>query len=251
MDLATLALVASCALAPAGPVASLELVLNVPATRLDVLEQGAVTHSYLVAVGTREHPTPLGSFQVTRIVWNPWWVPPPFEWAEKERVTPPGPTNPVGRVKLFFATYLFLHGTPLEQSLGTAASHGCARLSNADAIELARLAHRYASPGVAPALLDSLEADTRRTTTIPLATPVPLTIEYRPVEIRGERLEIHPDIYRRIRDLGAEARAMLAAAGWPEEAIDGRRLEEAVRAVVRERRMMSIPLEDLRIHTDS
>ena len=90
----------------------LSLRLNVPAYRLDVFESGTRTHTYRVAVGSPDHPTPLGDFRARRIVWNPWWVPPPFEWAETERVTPPGPNNPTGRVKIMFGQYLFIHGTP-------------------------------------------------------------------------------------------------------------------------------------------
>jgi hypothetical protein len=65
----------------------LRLVLNVPAARLDVLEAGTLTRSYRVAVGTADHRTPIGAFQVDRVVWNPWWVPPPFEWARTMKGT--------------------------------------------------------------------------------------------------------------------------------------------------------------------
>ena len=107
----------------------LRLVLNIPAARLDVLEGEALARSYRVAIGTPDHPTPIGSYRVDRVIWNPWWVPPPFEWARKMKLTPPGPDNPTGRVKLFFGYYLFLHGTPLEESLGRPGSHGCVRLA--------------------------------------------------------------------------------------------------------------------------
>jgi murein L,D-transpeptidase YcbB/YkuD len=177
--------------------APLALRLNVPAYRLDVLEDGRVTRTITVAVGTPDHPTPIGAFAITKIVWNPWWVPPPFEWAKKERVTPPGPNNPTGRVKLYFGWYLFLHGTPDTASLGHAASHGCVRMANPDAIALARTLHAHASPGISPALLDSLEANPRRTQTIALETPIALDIRYDLVETRDGRTLVHEDIYRR------------------------------------------------------
>lgn len=257
--LTVLALALSCAANPdsgarapapsefAAPALSLALVLNVPAARLDVLENGAVTRAYRVAVGTPDHPTPIGTFRIARVEWNPWWIPPPFEWAAKERIAPPGPRSPVGRVKLLFATYMFLHGTAIESSLGSAASHGCVRLSNPDVIQLARLVHRYASPEVPEALLDDLENDTRRTISITLATPVPLTIEYRPVELREDRLEIHPDVYGRAGSLGEEARAVLAAAGWPADLIDGKRLDAIAREVTREGHSASVALADLQV----
>ena len=184
---------------PAGDLveAGLALRLNVPAYRLDVVEDGVRTHTYRVAVGTPDHPTPLGDFWVRRIVWNPWWVPPPFEWAENERVTPPGPSNPTGRVKIMFGRYLFMHGTPAESTLGRAASHGCVRMANADAIELARLLQETGSPGVASQEIDSLVANPKMTRAYALERPIPFSIEYRLAEIQGERLEAHPDIYRK------------------------------------------------------
>lgn len=160
-------------------------------------EEGTRIETYRVAVGTRDHPTPAGEFLARRIVWNPWWVPPPFEWAAGERVTPPGPDNPTGRVKIQFGLYLYLHGTPDESSLGQAASHGCVRMANADAVELARLLQERTAPDEPAAEIDSLIADPGMTRTHALEPPVPFTIDYRLAEVEGERLLLHPDVYHR------------------------------------------------------
>jgi murein L,D-transpeptidase YcbB/YkuD len=195
----------------------LRLVLNVPATRLDVLEKGERVRSYRVAVGTGDHPTPIGSFHVDRIVWNPWWVPPPFDWARDMEVTPPGPDNPTGRVKLFFGYYLFLHGTPDVESIGSAASHGCVRMANADAIELARIAHAHGSPDLAAVVLDSLIDEPRKTRTIRLPLPVPLTVLYQRIEVRDGALLLHPDPYELDPIDREEVLSALAAAGFPRD----------------------------------
>ena len=204
--------------------------LNVPAYRLDVVENGIAIREITVAVGTPDHPTPISEFEVSRVVWNPWWYPPPFDWAKNERVTPPGPNNPTGRVKLFFGYYLFMHGTPDETSLGHAASHGCVRMANTDAIALARIVHAHASPGLAPALLDSLEANPRRTRTFALETPVPLAIRYDLVEVRGDWIEVHADVYGRGPIVGpAEALAALERAGVDSQQVDADELRAALR----------------------
>ncbi len=49
----------------------LRVVVNVPADRLDVLEQGAVTRSIRIAVGQTQYRTPLGHFRLDYAVWNP------------------------------------------------------------------------------------------------------------------------------------------------------------------------------------
>jgi murein L,D-transpeptidase YcbB/YkuD len=172
------------------------LFLNVPAYRLDVVERQVVVRSISVAVGQPRYPTPLGHFQLDYAVWNPWWHPPASDWARKERPKPPGWANPVGRVKLHVSGLVFLHGTPLEDSRGSAASHACVRMSNEDAIALARLVHEHAGPRLSDALLDSLVADTTRTRTIALSRTVPIDVEYRLAELRANELVVYPDVYR-------------------------------------------------------
>lgn len=196
---------------------ALQLVLNIPAYRLEVIEQGTVTATLTVAVGSARYRTPIGDYGIDYVEWNPWWRPPDSPWARKERPARPGWSNPVGRVKLHVMDLVFVHGSPLVQSLGSAASHACVRLSNADALTLARLVHHYASPSVPSMLLDSLEADTTATRKIMLTSTVPISIRYELVEVRGEELVIHPDIYRlagsRIPTTRASAMAALSLLG--------------------------------------
>ena len=106
-----------------------------PAFRLDVLADTQVIRSFAIAVGMRRYPTPIGDFAISDVQWNPWWNPPASPWAEKDTITPPGPGNPMGKVKLPLGSLLFVHGTPLTASIGKAASHACIRMRNADAID--------------------------------------------------------------------------------------------------------------------
>jgi murein L,D-transpeptidase YcbB/YkuD len=173
----------------------LRLVVNLPGYRLDVFEHDSNTHSYTIAVGATGFRSPRGMFSITEVEWNPWWIPPPSEWARRDTVTPPGPTNPMGRVKLYFSPASFVHGTPNVQSLGSAASHGCLRMANEDAIELARSVQRYGAPYVTDATVDSVLARHDRTYRVVLATPVPVELRYELVEVRGDSLFVYGDIY--------------------------------------------------------
>jgi murein L,D-transpeptidase YcbB/YkuD len=207
----------------------LVLDLNLPAYRLEARRGAAVLATMRVAIGQREHPTPRGRFQIGSITWNPWWFPPPFPWAANDTVTPPCPTNPVGRVKIQFATLHFLHGTPAPQSIGRAASHGCVRASNEDALALARLL-------VGVALPDSIAAAARHaegsaTVRMRLPTPVPLVIRYDLAEVRGGELVLHPDPYARAPGTAARRRialAALAAAGLDTARTDRRLLDHLI-----------------------
>lgn len=199
--------------APAATADSLRLVLNLPPARLDAFVGETRVGSWAVAVGVPGHRTPTGRFEIYAVTWNPWWIPPPFEWARGSSPTPPGPTSPVGRVKLRFHDLLYVHGTTDEASLGGPASHGCVRMANRDVIELARLVHRHAMPGVSEATLDRLVGDSRATRTFALSTPVPLWIRYLRVEVVDDRLLVHPDPYDLDPLEGGEFRQALLVAG--------------------------------------
>lgn len=182
---------------PPARVPSVRLVLNIPAYRLDVLRDEVIVRSFPVAVGMPRYPTPTGEFTIDRIVWNPWWYPPDREWARGERITPPGPSNPMGRVKLLMEGPYYLHGSPYRNSMGTAASHGCVRMLDESAIELARLVQEATGAPISDAAVDSLTTRTRRTRTVTLPAPVPVHIVYEVAEMRGDTLLLHRDVYQR------------------------------------------------------
>jgi murein L,D-transpeptidase YcbB/YkuD len=222
--------IARCALPAIGSSAStLSLDLNIPAYRLDVHAGDQRIHSYTVAVGMPKYRTPTGSFSITEVTWNPWWFPPPSDWARDERPAPPGPDNPMGRVKLRFGPLVFLHGTPKEESLGSAASHACVRMANRDAIELATLVHQFASPDLSAATVDSLAREGQTTREVTLRLPVPLTIRYEVAEVRDDSLSIHPDVYERVRSVNDEVLGVLARHGYPADSLDLSALGDLIR----------------------
>jgi murein L,D-transpeptidase YcbB/YkuD len=222
------ALSAAAALAPAAA-AQLRVDINIPANRLRVLEGDSVVRSYRVSVGLPGNDTPDGEFTIERAEWNPSWRPPPGrEWTRGREFTPPGPNNPMGRVKLFFAPLYYIHGTPDSTSIGAPASRGCVRMLNRDVVELARLLHRRAEPTVAPSEIDGILRASRTTRWSTFRAPVPLTIRYEPVELEGETLRFHPDVYDRRRIHSEAVIQALLAAGYEAGSID----RGAVRAVL-------------------
>jgi lipoprotein-anchoring transpeptidase ErfK/SrfK len=120
------------------------IVVNLSSRELSVVEDGDVVVTYGVAVGRPSHPTPTGRFHTGDIVWNPSWTPPPTGWARNKRYQPPGAAaNPMQGVKIYFrAPYYYIHGTNNPGSIGEAASHGCIRMTEDDAVALARRIER-------------------------------------------------------------------------------------------------------------
>ena len=123
--------------APSGP---LTLAASTQKKILVVRIGATDVKKYNIAVGSKNHPTPMGYFTVRRIVWNPAWVPPDKPWAKGKQATPPGhPKNPMKVVKIFFQEPdYYIHGTDDVDSIGEAASHGCLRMRVTDAFELAK-----------------------------------------------------------------------------------------------------------------
>jgi lipoprotein-anchoring transpeptidase ErfK/SrfK len=107
---------------------------------------GTEMRRYTVAVGTKAKPTPMGQFTVKHIVWNPAWHPPDEKWAKGKKPAGPGdPKNPMKVVKIFFQEPdYYIHGTDAEDSLGSAASHGCIRMAQEDVYKLARYLQDHA-----------------------------------------------------------------------------------------------------------
>jgi L,D-transpeptidase ErfK/SrfK len=200
---------------PQKPVSELSLELNIPAMRLDLRRGRELVHSYTVAVGMRAYTTPVGTFSLDEITWNPWWYPPASPWARKEKITRPGPSNPMGKVKLHIGGALYLHATPFESSMGRAASHACVRMKTADAVSLARLVQHVTGARIGDAEVDSLIARWTDTRVVDLPAVVPASFVYHLAEVRNDSLLLHPDIYRRRTGTAeAEALRVLGAAGY-------------------------------------
>ncbi len=102
--------------------------------RLRLFDRGKLVRTFGVATGQSSFPTPIGSFEITTMQRNPWWYPPPSDWAASAKPVPPGPGNPLGtRWMGISAPYVGIHGTPDSASIGYSASHGCVRMRISEA----------------------------------------------------------------------------------------------------------------------
>lgn len=187
---------------------AMALSVNLPAFRLDVREGDSLVASVGVAIGMPRHPSPTGAFAISMVEWNPWWIPPESDWARGSSRTPPGPRNPLGPVKMRFAPLFLLHGTPDSASIGSARSHGCIRLRNADAIAVAEMVQRFGAPDSSARLATATQRG-RATRAVRLDRAVPVMLSYDLVEVRGDSVYAYPDVYR-LRSPTLEHEAALA-----------------------------------------
>ncbi|MBC7678032.1 MAG: L,D-transpeptidase [Pseudorhodobacter sp.] len=102
--------------------------------RLDVVDRGTVLRHFPIGVGTRDTPTPGGTFYL------------------KELLQPPDPSGPYGPFAYGLSGYstrltsfaggdgvIGIHGTDDPTAVGRDVSHGCIRLRNVDITALTRL----------------------------------------------------------------------------------------------------------------
>lgn len=100
-------------------------------------------------IGSRHDPLPIGTWKIEGVARNPvYHYNPNLFWdaepGDKKATVAAGPNNPVGPVWIDLSKpHYGIHGTPEPSTIGKTFSHGCIRLTNWSALELAQLV----SPG--------------------------------------------------------------------------------------------------------
>ncbi len=97
---------------------------------------------YPATIGSDVLPTPSGNLKVTAVARNPDYTfdPAKLNWdgAKTKVNVKPGPNNPVGAVWIDLSKPTYgIHGTDNPRTIGKTESHGCVRLTNWDALQLA------------------------------------------------------------------------------------------------------------------
>ena len=111
---------------------------------------GNVLARYPASVGSEHDPLPVGEWKIQGVAKNPpFHYNPDLFWdgdpTHAKAKLAPGPNSPVGVVWIDLSKEHYgIHGTPEPASISRTQSHGCIRLTNWDAAELAELV----SPGV-------------------------------------------------------------------------------------------------------
>jgi lipoprotein-anchoring transpeptidase ErfK/SrfK len=130
--------------APSGKAAKLEV--DKLQKVLKVLAQdGRLMAVYPATIGSAEKPAPSGTLKVTGVFQNPTYrYNPEYAFREVKTKKPfkikPGPNNPVGSVWINLSARSYgIHGTPEPSKVSKSESHGCVRLTNWDARDLAAM----------------------------------------------------------------------------------------------------------------
>lgn len=115
------------------------LVVDRGAFQLRLYKHLDLQRSDTVAIGALGFDTPAGMYHIQNKAVNPAWSVPNSDWAGSlaGTVVPGGtPENPLKARWLGIFDGAGIHGTDQTYTLGTAASHGCVRMSIPDVIQL-------------------------------------------------------------------------------------------------------------------
>ena len=178
------------------------VVINAPAYRMDVFQDGRLLKSYAVGIGYPEFPLPAGMRRAEKIIFNPTWTPPDEPWVRGKFA--PGKTvgagskdNPLGPIKIPIGLPSLIHGGKQPTKLGSFASHGCVGLTN-DGIQ--DFATTLAQISGAPLSADSIKqygTQKGKTTEEKLPKAIPVEIRYETIVAGDGGLHIYRDVYER------------------------------------------------------
>ena len=117
---------------------------------------GKLLAAYPATIGSTDTPSPSGEVTIERVAPNPGYTYNPkinFKQGNNDKIlqVPPGPNGPVGSMWMALSKPTYgIHGTPEPSTIGKTQSHGCVRLTNWDAAELAGMV----KPGVTVSFID-------------------------------------------------------------------------------------------------
>jgi lipoprotein-anchoring transpeptidase ErfK/SrfK len=109
---------------------------------------GTLLAAYPASIGSEEKPAPSGQLKVVRIAHAPTYTyNPEFKFrgveADRELKIAAGPNNPVGAVWIALNQRSYgVHGSAEPHKVGKIGSHGCVRMTNWDALALARIVRK-------------------------------------------------------------------------------------------------------------
>ena len=214
------------------------VVVNIPAYRMDIFEDGSLIKSYKVGIGTPEFPLPTGLRKAETVIFNPTWTVPDEAWAAEMKNVKVGETveagdknNPLGWIKVPIGLPNLIHGGKAPAKIGTFASHGCVGLTNPQIKDFAmRLAHAADTEIKDEQASSYIKAKTE-TREVKLEKPVPVELRYETIVVEDGKLHIYKDVYQQNTNTEENLRNVLAAHGVTFDQLPPEKQAEALKAL--------------------
>jgi hypothetical protein len=196
------------------------VVVNIPAFRMDIFDNGSLIKSYSVGIGTPEFPLPTGLRKAESVIFNPTWTVPDEAWAAEMKNVSVGETveagarnNPLGWIKIPIGLPSLIHGGKAPAKIGTFASHGCVGLTNPQIKDFAMRLAQAADTEINNEQVNSYLEEKTRTHEIKLEQTVPVELRYETIVVQDGKLHVYKDVYEQNTNTEENLRAVLQAHG--------------------------------------
>ncbi|WP_374949182.1 L,D-transpeptidase [Mucilaginibacter sp.] len=177
------------------------IVVNAPAFRMDVFQNGHLLKSYKVGIGYPEFPLPTGMRRADTLIFNPSWTPPDEPWVKGKfqpgkKVSGSNEDNPLGVIKIPIGMPSLIHGGKPLTKIGNFASHGCVGLTNSQVQDFTATVAQLGGSNVTAESVKAFKSK-GKTQSIKLPTPVPVDLRYETIVAQNGSLHIYRDVYER------------------------------------------------------
>jgi len=197
------------------------IVVNAPAFRMDVFNNGQLIETYKIGIGYPEFPLPSGLRHAEVIIFNPTWTPPDEPWVEApgskvkvgETVKAGDKLNPLGLAKIPIGLPSLIHGGKSPSKIGSFASHGCVGLTDAQLINFAKSLAQLGGVALSDAQIAQYRKDRTETHQVKLSAPVPVELRYETITVEDGKLHIYRDVYDRGTNNEENLRTLLQTFG--------------------------------------
>jgi len=214
------------------------VVVNIPAFRMDLFQDGTLTKSYKIGIGYPEFPLPFGLRKAQTIIFNPAWTPPDSPWVAKMKNAVPGQTilpgdkdNPLGPIKIPIGLPSLIHGGKSPAKIGKFASHGCVGLTTPQVKDFAVLLGKASGTELSDQAIASYLQDKEQTKSVKLKQPVPVELRYETIVIEDGKLHIYKDVYAQDTNTEENLRRVLEAQGIRFEDLSEQQRTDALNAL--------------------
>lgn len=214
------------------------IVVNIPAYRMDLFQNGSLIKSYKIGIGYPQFPLPTGLRKAQTIIFNPTWTPPDEPWVANMKgiavgkMVPPGsPLNPLGPIKIPIGSPSLIHGGKPPSKIGTFASHGCVGLTNAQVKDFAKTLVAAAGKEVSDQAIASYLRDPTRTRVVKLDADVPVELRYETIVVEDGKLYIYKDVYDQNTNTEENLRLALEKSGVQFEAFSDDERDQVLEAL--------------------
>ncbi len=196
------------------------VIVNAPAYRMDVFDNGHLLKSYKIAIGYPEFPLPTGLRKARTIIFNPTWTPPDEPWVAKmkgisagQKVEAGSRLNPLGPIKIPIGGPSLIHGGKPVAKLGKFGSHGCVGLTTPQMREFTKQLAGLAGTNLSDTEINNFARAKTETKEVKLKEAISVELRYETITVESGSLHIYRDVYGQNTNTEENLRAVLEVYG--------------------------------------